>query len=369
MRRCFKILALLGAMGAAPAALAQVDVAGHWRTLTLMDVEAAHRMLAEDHPGAAKEVGDEKFQRSLASAYAKAKERAGKVTSYDGYVATMAGLSVGLGDKHIWSRPLYSLDRPEWPGIILARRGRDFVVADESGAAEGAPLKGAKLLSCDGITADRLADERLGEFKIVRGIEAQLIQRAGHLLLDDGNPFLKRPQACDFAQDGSTRTVSLNWRGIWRHDFLARLAKMPTRGAAGFGVRKAGEGYWIALQSLSESAVPVVEAVRAQAPAIKAAPYVVLDMRGNGGGNSRFGRSIAEALLGTNYVKAVVSGEAPGGGNCSKAWRISDRNLKLVASYVTDLGPRQGKEATEAFKKEYDSLVAAKAAVRTENHT
>jgi hypothetical protein len=364
MRRCFKILALLGAMGAAPAGLAQVDVAGYWRTLTLMDVEAAHRMLAEDHPGAAKEVGDEKFQRSLASAYAKAKERAAKVTSYDGYVATMAGLSVGLGDKHIWSRPLYSLDRPEWPGIILVRQGTDFVVADESGAAEGPPLMGAKLVSCDGIAADRLADQRLAEFKVVRDIEAQLIQKAGSLLLDDGNPFLKRPQNCEFVQDGRTRSVPLKWRGIWSHQYQARLAKMPTRGAAGFGVRKVGEGYWIALQSLSESAVPVVEAVRAQAPAIKAAPYVVLDLRGNGGGNSRFGRSIAEALLGTSYVKAAISGEAPGRENCSKAWRISDRNLKQVETYVTDLGPRQGKEATEAFKKEYETLLAVKAAGR-----
>jgi hypothetical protein len=362
MRGSWKIIASMGALGATPAAWAQVDVASHWRALTAMDVEAAHRLLLEDHPGAAKEVGDEKFQRSLASAYAKAKERTAKVTSYDGYVATMAGLSFGLGDKHIWSRPLYVVDRPEWPGIMLARRGMDFVVADESDAAEGAPLMGAKLVSCAGIAADRLADQRLAEFKVVRGIEAQLIQKAAFLLLDDGNPFLKRPQQCEFVQDGRPRSVPLKWRGIWNHQYYARVAKMQTRGAAGFGVRKVGDGYWIALQSLSESAVPVVEAVRAQAPAIKAAPYVVLDLRGNGGGNSRFGRSIAEALLGPGYVKAIVSGEAAGGENCSKAWRISDRNLKQVASYVTDLGPRQGKEATDAFKKEYETLLAAKAA-------
>lgn len=360
MRGSWKIFAMIGACAASAAAAAQTNAAQHWRTLTAMDVEAAHRMLIEDHPGAAKEVGDEKFQRLLAAAYATAKERAAKVTSYDGYVATLAGLSVALGDKHIWSRPLYVVDRPEWPGIILARRSGHFVVADESEAAEGAPLMGAKLLSCDGIPADQLADQRLAEFKVIRGIEAQLIQRAAFLLLDEGNPFLKRPQQCEFSQDGRARTVPLKWRAIWNHQYHARLAKLPTRGSAGFGVRKVGEGYWIAMQSFSESALPVVEAVRAQATAIKAAPYVVLDLRGNGGGNSRFGRSVAEALLGPSYV-AAVGQVAPGGADCSKAWRISDRNLKQVAYYMNEMGPRQGKEATEAFTREYQTLAAAKA--------
>ena len=267
-----------------------------------------------------------------------------------------------MGDKHIWSRPLYVTDRPEWPGLIVARRGRDFVVVDESDAAEGAPLKGAKLVSCDGVAADRLADERLAGFRVVRGIEAQLIQRSPWLLVEEGNPFLKRPQSCDFAQEGQVLTVPLKWRSLWRHDYFARLAAMPTRGAAGFGIRKVGEAYWIAVQSFSERAVPVVEAVRARVAELRAAPYVVLDLRGNSGGNSLFGHQIAQALLGDRFVDSVAGGEE--GDACGKAWRVSERNLKQVEYYRDELGPNMGAEAAAGFKQEYDILAAAKAAGR-----
>lgn len=239
MRFLNAMMGLALALAAAPAA-AQQDAAAHWRALTAADVDAAYHLLLEDHPGAAPEAGDEAFRQRLAAGYEKAKARAAEVTSYDGYVWTLAGLAVGMGDKHIWSRPLYVTDRPEWPGLIVARRGRDFVVVDESDATQGAPLEGATLVSCDGVAADRLADQRLGEFRIVRGIEAQLIQRAAWLLVEEGNPFLRRPQSCDFSQAGQLRTVPLKWRSLWRHDYFARLAALPTRGAAGFGVRKVG---------------------------------------------------------------------------------------------------------------------------------
>jgi hypothetical protein len=359
--RLLRIVPALAAFIVGGAAAAEPDTAPHWRTLAQVDVEAAYKLLLEDHPGAATEVGDEAFQRQLASAYAAAKGRAAKVDSYDGYLATLAGFSVSLGDKHIWSRPLYASETRDWAGLIIARRGKDFVVADESEAAEGAPLKGAKLVSCDGISADRLADERLGEFKLVRGIGAQLVQRAWWLLVDDGNPFLKRPQTCQFLQDGQVRAVPLKWRSIARTELSTRLAALPTRGTPGLGVKKAGEGWWISLQSLNERALPVVEEVRSRAAEIRAAPYVVLDLRGNGGGNSRFGRDIASALLGQQYVEAVGGG-SEGGEACSKVWRVSDRNLKQLLYYKDELGPRQGKAATEAFAKEYESVAAAKAA-------
>jgi hypothetical protein len=360
MRGSWKIFVSISACTVSAAAPAQHDAAGHWRALTAADVEAAYRMIAEDHPGAATEVADLKFQRLLADGYAEAKKRAGQTTSYDGYIATLAGFAASLGDKHIWSRPLYMPEARDWAGIVVARRGHDFVVADEQEAVEGAPLKGAKLVSCDGVSADKLADERLGEFKIVRGIEAQLIQRAFWLLLDEGNPFLKRPQSCQFEQEGQTRPVALKWRQIQRTDLGTKLAAVPTRGAAGFGVRKVGDGYWIAVQSFNDKAVPVVEEVRAKAAEIRQAPYVVLDVRGNGGGNSALGSQIAETLLGSQ--PAAVSEPSSSAQTCSKVWRLSDRNLKQVEYQKNELGPKQGKQVAESMARQYDTVSAAKAA-------
>jgi hypothetical protein len=334
--------------------------ASHWQALTAIDVEAAHRMQLEDHPGASAEVGDVQFQRRLASAYEVAKKRASEVTSYDGYLATLAGFSVSLGDKHISAKPLYQPETRDWAGILIARRGKDWLVADEQEAVSGAPLKAAKLLSCDGATADRLAEERLGGFRIAWPIEAQRVQRAFWLLLDDGNPFLKRPRHCDFLQDGATRSVVLNWRTIRRTELNPRLAALQTGGAAGLGVRQVGDGWWIGIQSLSERAAPVVEEVKARAGTLRQAPYLVLDLRGNSGGSSHYGREIAHALLGQAYVSARLGRYDPG--NCPKVWRISERNMKQLEYYKNELGPRLGPEATQNFAKEHATAAAARAA-------
>ena len=345
---------ILAAALAAIPAQAQ-DSAPHWQALTLIDVEAAHRILSEDHPGAAPEVGDTQFRERFAAAYATARKRAALAESYEGYQAVLAGFAVAMGDKHIRSRPLFAAESRDWAGLLVARRGGRWIVAGESEAADGEPLKGSRLVSCDGIAVDRLAEERLGGYRIVWSIEAQRIQRAHWLLIDDGNPFLNRPRTCLFDQAGAQRTVTLRWRPVERSELSSKIAAAATRGAAGFGLRKVGDGWWIALESLSERAVPVVEKVRAEAAALRSAPFVVLDMRGNGGGNSQYGQLIADALGGGAPAPATASA------SCSKAWRVSERNFSQLAYYRDTLGPRMGPEALAQFTAEHESMVAARA--------
>lgn len=352
--------ALAGALAASllmAGATEPETAAAHWRGLTLIDVEAAHRMLVEDHPGADPEVGDTRFRERLAAAYATARKRAALTESYQGYQAVLAGFAVALGDKHIASRPLFESESRDWAGLLVARRGAGWMVAQESEAAEGPSLKGSRLVSCDGIAVDRLAEERLGGYRMVWSIEAQRIQRAHWLLIDDGNPFLNRPRACRFEQGGTPRDVALRWRPIARTELTGKIAALATRGAAGFGLRKVGDGWWIALESLSERAVPVVETVRAEAAALRSAPFVVLDMRGNGGGNSQYGQLIADALAGAPPPAAPPAAS----GGCRKVWRLSERNFRQLTYYRDTLGPRMGKEALAQFTAEYEAMAAAKA--------
>ena len=361
--RYWRLSAAAAALCAGAPAAGQADSAArHWQALTAVDVEAAHRMLVEDHPGAVPEVGDEAFRRRLAAAHAVALERARQASSFEGYAATLAGLAVSLGDKHIWSRPLYSSATVDWAGLLIARRNARWIVVEEREAADGPSLKGASLISCDSVAADRLAEQRLGGFKIHWPIEAQRVQRAPWLLFDDGNPFLKRPDRCLFSiAGGPPREVALRWRSLQRSEIPALLKPFPTRGEAGLGVRKSGPGWWIGLETLSADAQPVVEQVRAQAETLRQAPYVVLDLRGNSGGSSHFGPLIAKALFGDRFVEARL-GETASGAACPKVWRVSERNLERLEFYKTRMGPQLGKEVVESFAREYAGIHAAKAA-------
>jgi hypothetical protein len=66
----------------------------HWRVIATGDVKAAYRLLKENHPGAAPELHDAAFLQRLNSGYALALERAGKIDSYQGYLATLSCLDV-----------------------------------------------------------------------------------------------------------------------------------------------------------------------------------------------------------------------------------------------------------------------------------
>lgn len=304
----------------------------HWRALTRADVEAAAQLLEDNHPGASIEAGDEAFRARLGANRQRALERAAAVNGYAGYVATMSEFATSIGDRHVGFLEHYLPFTLDWPGFLIGRRGAQWLVTDEDPVKDGPSLLGARLISCDGEAVDDFAKRTLGTFRAVWTVEAQRMRAAPWLLVDEGNPFLRRPATCVFSTDGNTRTVALEWRTISRATLRPRMRTVGTGGAAGFGVERFGEGWWIALGELSDDARAVVAATEANAASMHEAQFVVLDLRGNDGGNSAFGRQIANALYGASYVKERV-GESGQGANCATVWRVSPDNLSALDSY------------------------------------
>lgn len=325
------ILACALACAAATPATAQ-DTAAHWREMTRADIEAAYRLLTEDHPALSNTINDTAFRARLDAGRTLALQRAEQVQTIEGYFATMAGLANVAGDKHIWWRSPYTASTVNWAGLIMTRRGDDYIVFSHEGAEGDASLVGARLISCDGVSADDFAAAKLGGFSAVWSIEAQRIQRTPTLFIDSGNPFVMRPTRCEFIRERRRISHTLQWREAERSELAPLVAPARNRGAAGYGVREFSGGMWISLQGLDDEAAPVVTAVREQQAQLRAAPIVVLDMRGNGGGNSSYGDAIAQVLFGEGRYAHVIRG---GGENCSTVWRVSPRNLETMRSYVT----------------------------------
>lgn len=316
---------------AGPAA-AQNGAASQWRELTRGDIEAAYRLLVEDHPALSQTINDRAFRSRLEAGRTLALERADQVQTIEGYFATMAGFANVAGDKHIWWRSPYTASTVNWAGIIMTRVGEDYVVFSHEGAEGDGSLVGARLVSCDGVSADDFAAQKLGGFSAVWAIEAQRIQRTPTLFIDSGNPFVLRPSQCEFMRDRRRISHTLQWRESERTQLSPLVRPALNRGTAGYGVRSFEGGIWIALQGLDDGATAVVTEVREQQTQLRAAPIVVLDMRGNGGGNSDFGVQIARVLFGDPRFAHIYRG---GGEDCSTVWRVSPRNLATMRSYVT----------------------------------
>jgi len=363
------LFALLALAFAAPA-LAQESGAASvfkaaptdfWQVSAQMDVQAAYRMLLSDHPGSAPEVGDAKFRSTLETAHDLAAGRARNVTSYEGYAATLAAFANALGDKHLRSRPFFVLARPDWAGLIMAKHGDRWLVADQQAASPADSLLGAELIACDGRPADDWGRQILGGYRADWSVEAQQEQAAPWLLVNERNPFVPRPSTCEFVQAGARREVRLQWRSVGRDALTLRLNKAAGGGAAGYGVRQLGAGYWIALQGLADDrAIAVVNAVRGEAAAMREAPFVILDLRGNGGGSSEFGRQIAYELFGRPFVEAKLGAT---GDPCGSAWRVSPANIRELDYYLTALSNR-GPEFVKYFQALRDQATAAAKAGR-----
>nr|WP_304363648.1 S41 family peptidase [Jiella sp. LLJ827] len=73
----------------------------------------------------------------------------------------------------------------------------------------------------------------------------------------------------------------------------------------------------------------IIAKARKEQDALRAAPFVVLDVRGNGGGSSYWSEEIARILWGKDWIEAH-----PKPGNDTVDWRASKGNTALVESYA-----------------------------------
>jgi hypothetical protein len=363
MRALFVSVAVTLLLGCVIAQAGDGEPAEHWRTLTRIDVEAAFALLRDNHPGSTQEVGDQIFTTALAAGHTKALSRAAAVTNYEGYVATLGELAGAMGDGHVASAPKFLPRSVFWAGLVAAKRGANWVVANDDPKIAGGEFAGARIVECDGQSADARAREALG-FRTDVSVDAMQVVRGAWLLVDEGNPFLARPQACVLEQGGKSTLLTLRWSEIDRSTLLSKWWKRPY-GAAGFGVRPSGAGIWIAIQELDPRAQAVIDAVKSQAAAVRTAPWIVVDLRGNGGGDDAYAYALAQEIYGADHVARVLGPKHDGNGDCTSVFRASPGNIEALGKSIAVFQKSGDEEGARQYAKAVQAMQAAMAAGHT----
>ncbi|HEY1125859.1 MAG TPA: hypothetical protein VGE65_09510 [Sphingobium sp.] len=341
--RCLAAAALLGGIPTS----AQTAAPG-WAQLARTDAEAALRLIDDNHPGAVPALADRNFLDRLTKARAQVEARLPQVSSYEGYSMLMLGLANSFGDGHIWSSALLQQRLRNWAGLVLARRGGKWIIGAQDRADGDPDLNGARLLACDGTAAEALARERIGGFFANADNEAAMANNAYQFFIGSDAPFYPRLKSCRFeTNDGRTMDVELHWRAISPAQIQPFINRALRPGRSGMGISDFAGGKWIALQTLGTEAEPVVAEVERRQAELRAAPMVVLDLRGNGGGNSDYPRRIAEALVGRSRVNAAYG--PPDGCNGSY-WRASPDNLRTL---VAARDAHKGEPETAAYYQRF----------------
>ena len=296
--------AVAGGAGQQSGAAATVD----WAAAALMDIESIHDTLRDQHPGPV-DVSNPAFAKWLTEGRTQALERAATATHAGDYWRAVRGYTNGFRDGHIWAGFSQPMTRA-WPGLLTVRdaHGRVRVVLNDE--EPGVPLQ-AELLACDGQDAETLQRQGVDPYRWNADIPHERDVASAYLMATfEGDP--RRPQVCRFRSEGREIEVVLRWLSVPEERLRGLIDRALGRAQAGIGLYQVGPVWFVSLPTFNLQKPEQVQTMRAlirdlqkRAAPLRAAPWVILDARGNTGGNSGWGSEVAAALFGGKTVDRI----------------------------------------------------------------
>jgi hypothetical protein len=323
-----------------------MDLPRDWSTTLTQDATGLHDIMIDSHPGVHDPLNPA-FKPRLEEGLTIALERARTTTDAGGWWWALRAYVASFEDGHVGiniTQPNYGFPT-RWPGFLTIYRGADQVVADRDAGDAATPPLGARLIDCDGVAAEALAEQRIGQFRGRWFLEAQRTLYGDWQFLSAQNPWIGEMRQCRFEADGATKTYALNWRAT-PEDIYARRAKLAQRAATDFGLKHFDDGgFWISTPSFNgdpssethAELTALIADMKAKQDALRLAPYVVLDLRGNGGGSSHWSQLMAQVLWGDEWMIAHPEPAIE-----AVEWRASDGNIAQIAGFLEQLRATNG---------------------------
>lgn len=338
-----------------------------WSATLRQDVTAIHAAIIDSHPGVHDSLNPG-FRARADAGLAEALRRADTTTNAGGWWWAIRAFVASFDDGHVQIGLTESAGFPtRWPGFLTVYRGSDQVVAARDEGDTAVPPMGARLLDCDGVSADRLAEERIGAFRGRWFLESQKALLGDWQFMNASNPWIAEMRSCRFESGGRVGTHVLNWRPIAPDDLSARRTALMQGGSGRFGLTALeGGGVWISIPSFNgdpdsdayKALTPMMAELTARQAELRAAPFVVLDLRGNGGGSSHWSEAVAVALWGEDWIRAHPTPPIE-----AIEWRASADNLAAIQTYLDDwTASGESQQRINWARRIVEGMTAARAA-------
>ena len=333
-----------------------------WSATLVQDTTALHAIMIDSHPGVHDPLNPA-FRARLDQGLATALERARTTTDAGGWWWALRAYVASFEDGHVQiSMTQRDFGFPtRWPGFLTVYRGADEVVADRDDA--DAPPLGARLIDCDGVDAATLAERRIGQFRGRWFLEAVKTRYGDWMFLGAANPWQSEMKSCRFEAEGATRSYALNWRAT-PDDLNDRRTRLMQSVRPDFALKHFDDGgFWISTPTFNgdpsgeayAELTALVADMKAKQDALRAAPYVVLDLRGNGGGSSHWSQLMAQVLWGDAWMAAHPEPTIE-----AVEWRASDGNIAEISAFLDKLRATNGQPELIAWAD--DAVKGMKAA-------
>jgi len=304
-----------------------------WSQAAREDLAAMHDIIRDNHPGPVDPLNPS-FNDWLNHGEALLLPQARAARSEHDYQLVLRDYANGFADGHV----NIAMADPEsylWPGFLVRTEAlsapvRVSLLARPPAAPPGLAV-GDRLLSCGGIPVGTLLQDRVVRPRLNRHVPQRLSLRSAWLMVADADDRAAQTPSCVFAAAGHRRTIRLRWRPI---DAAAlALAQQQSSGIAvpPLGVRRIGDVWLISLPTFDPVGAQVarmqsvIAFTRTQAATLHRARHVVIDLRGNDGGNDEWGDEVLAALWSDQAVTAVENSVS-----LKVEWRVSARNIAAL---------------------------------------
>jgi hypothetical protein len=323
------------------------SLAQDWRALAVADTDALRAQI-EAHTPIPFDSRAPALQRWLKEGHAQAASRAQAVSSAAGWYFTLTAFANGFGDPHIRVTPNAEPAALQWPGFVVSMTIANAVVSFRDPDDAQAPAVGTRVLQCDGKPLATLARERVLPFNFNARIALDQRDAVTALFTDQGNPFVSRIAACRFSSAGREFTAPLRWRNSSLSDLQSRIEQANSGPPASWGLSEPSKAvWWIGAPSFDDSQsadlAALIAKVHEKGDALRRARAVVVDLRGNRGGNAAWATQLAQAI----FSHEVLTQHALPSSHWATDWRASAGNLAHAQSVEQDSSKRFGQFSPE----------------------
>lgn len=344
------------AAAAAAQAAPERAVVRPWAAMADEDLRAIHDLLAENHPGPV-DPRNPAYAEWLQRGLAEARSRAEEAATYGDYVRALRFYVNGFRDGHIVASFMMTPNTLSWPGFLVQRSDADGKIRVVAADAGSKALINAELLSCDGEPVETLMRERLDPYYWNRDIPHARWGELPHLFVLQPSDVSLQFKTCSFATAEGTVKMALGWSRAPYQLIEDRLRNLvPPRPP--LGLLKVGDIWFVTLPSFdyvgpNSPIRGLIDDLKSHAADLRKG-VVVLDVRGNRGGNSAWAEEIASALWGDALARHVISSF-----DDSVDWRVSPANIARLEQVVAQ-NRRDGLlEAAASWQQALDAMKAA----------
>ncbi len=305
-----------------------------WAQLAETDLRAAHDQLQANHPGAV-DPDNHAFAGRLESGLADALKLAHAAVSFAEYKRALQRYMNQFQDDHVHIQFDVDQRRYDWPGFVVAADDVELrSISVRESEIDEVPV-GARLLGCDGVDLEALLMRNVFRYRTIVEIPHARLADVPYLFVEEGDPFGLRPRNCEFDLGGTRRNVALEWQSGSREALRSRVDRALGRVEGDLSLRRVGRGHWLSIPSFdwwggdAPRMTALLEQLRRDAPRIRAGDWLVIDVRGNAGGNSEWGNRVISTLWSPEWLAYADSRL-----DDSVDWRASAGNIEELRHII-----------------------------------